>query len=157
MNESIAEAADVLMSLVERIERARFDLARVTADDGVALAFYRRVDATSADEATAYAVVLDEESPSQWEALGASELQPGGSRVASVRPSERGDWIVAIYGSAPVDARCRHGVRGRRTSAARGGRLLCVHDARGDRAGTHDDEATVRVTRGHGYAYQRHQ
>jgi hypothetical protein len=69
MNESIAEAADVLMSLVERIERARFDLARVTADDGVALAFYRRVDATSADEATAYAVVLDEESPSQWEAL----------------------------------------------------------------------------------------
>jgi hypothetical protein len=105
MNESIAEAADVLMSLVERTERARFDLARVTADDGVALAFYCRVDATSADEATAYAVVLDEESPSQWEALGASELQPGGSRVASVRPSERGDWIVAIYGSAPVDAR----------------------------------------------------
>jgi hypothetical protein len=147
MNESIAEAADVLMSLVERIERARFDLARVTADDGVALALYRRVDATSADE----------ESPSQWEALGAAELQPGGSHVASVRPSERGDWIVAIYGSAPVDARCRHGVRGRRTSAARGGRLLCVHDARGDRAGTHDDEATVRVTRGHGYAYQRHQ
>jgi hypothetical protein len=47
-------------------------------------------------------VVLDEES--QWEALGASELQPGGSRVASVRP-ERGDWIVAIYGSAPVEAR----------------------------------------------------
>jgi hypothetical protein len=105
MNESIAEAADVLMSLVARTERARFGLARVTADDGVALAFYRRVDATSADEATAYAVVLDEESPSQWEALGASELQSGGSRVASVRPSERGDWIVAIYGSAPVDAR----------------------------------------------------
>ena len=49
-------------------------------------------------------MVLDEESPSQWEALGASEL-PGGSRVASVRPSERGDWIVAIYGSAPVEAR----------------------------------------------------
>jgi hypothetical protein len=49
-------------------------------------------------------VVLDEESPSQWEAL-ASELQPGGSRVASVRRSERGDWIVAIYGSAPVEAR----------------------------------------------------
>jgi hypothetical protein len=23
----------------------------------------------------------------------------------SVRPSERGDWIVAIYGSAPVEAR----------------------------------------------------
>lgn len=105
MNEAIAAAADVLMSLVERTEHARFELAGVKACDGVALAFYLPVDATSSDDATAFAVLLDEESPSQWEALGASSLWPGGYRPVSMRPSERGDWIVAIYGSAPAEAR----------------------------------------------------
>jgi hypothetical protein len=49
-------------------------------------------------------VLLDEEQAGRWEALSASELSPGGSRGISIRPSERGDWVVAIYGSAPGDA-----------------------------------------------------
>jgi hypothetical protein len=36
--------------------------------------------------------------------LGAGEIRPGGSRSITARPSERGDWIIAIYGSAPPDA-----------------------------------------------------
>ena len=30
---------------------------------------------------------------------------PGGCHAVSMRPSERGDWIVAIYDSAPAEAR----------------------------------------------------
>ena len=58
-----------------------------------------------ADEPDLVAVVLDEERLDQWEALGGRSLRVGGSRAITGRPSERGDWIIAIYGSAPADAR----------------------------------------------------
>jgi hypothetical protein len=102
MDEAIAAAADGLASSVEQREGKRFERFRVAARDGVAVAFYRRVDLTSGGDATLLAVLLDEGSPGQWEALSASELRAGGSRAISMRPSERGDWVVAIYGSVPA-------------------------------------------------------
>jgi hypothetical protein len=105
MKDAVASEADAFMAMIERAEGKRFRLLRIAAQDGVAVAFYRRIDGTDSDGRSLFAVVLDEEEPEQWEALGASEVRTGGSRHISARPSERGDWIVAIYGSAPTRAR----------------------------------------------------
>src|SRR4029450_5198196 len=101
MHAAIAAAADGLALLVERRMGTRLERFHVATRDGVALAFYRRVDSRSGKDSDLLAVLVDEVSPRKWEAPGASELRTGGSRAISMRPSERGDWIVAIYGSAP--------------------------------------------------------
>jgi hypothetical protein len=100
--EAIAAAAESLVAEVERGDGAHFQLARVSAAKEVALALYRGVAASG--EPTALLVLLDEESPGHWEALSASSTGPGGSRNISIRPSVRGDWIVAIAGTAPRGA-----------------------------------------------------
>jgi hypothetical protein len=88
MGEALAAAADAAASEVEVIEGKRFERVRIVTRDGVAVAFLT--------------VLLDEASPGRWEALNASGLRAGGSRSISMRPSERGDWIFVIYGSAPA-------------------------------------------------------
>jgi hypothetical protein len=103
MDEALAAAADGAAAEVEEIERKRFERVRVATRDGVAVVFYRRVDLTAGEDPTLLTVLLDEASPGKWDALNASELSAGGSRRISMRPSERGDWIVAIYGSAPAE------------------------------------------------------
>jgi hypothetical protein len=105
MDDALAEAADGAASDVEEIEGKRFERVRVATRDGVAVAFYRRVDVNLGEDSTFLTVLLDEASPGRWDALNASDLRAGGSRRISMRPSERGDWIVAIYGSAPAEAR----------------------------------------------------
>jgi hypothetical protein len=104
MEEALAAEADGLVRFVARREGKRFERFRVVTHDGIAVAFYRRVDSTSSRDASILAVLLDEGSPGRWDALSASELRPDGSRAISMRPSERGDWIVAVYGSAPERA-----------------------------------------------------
>jgi hypothetical protein len=95
VDEALAIEADAFARTCGRGERARFRRFRSAVGDGVAVAFYR------ADRATLLAVLLDQDRPERWTALGAAEVCAGGSRAISIRPSERGDWIVAIYGSAP--------------------------------------------------------
>lgn len=102
MDEALAAASDAAASEVEAIEGKRFERVRVATRDGVAVAFYRRVDVTLGEDSTFLTLLLDEASPGRWEVLNASA---GSSRRISMRPSERGDWIVAIYGSAPAEAR----------------------------------------------------
>jgi hypothetical protein len=102
MGEALAAAADAAASEVEVIEGKRFERVRIVTRDGVAVAFYRRVDVTLSEDSTFLTVLLDEASPGRWDALNASGLRAGGSRSISMRPSERGDWIVVIYGSAPA-------------------------------------------------------
>jgi hypothetical protein len=104
MDEALAAAADAAASEVEEIEGKRFERVRVVTRDGVAVAFYRRVDVTLSEDSTFLTVLLDEASSGRWDALNASDLRAYGSRSISMRPSERGDWIVAIYGSAPAGA-----------------------------------------------------
>jgi hypothetical protein len=104
MNERLAAEADGLVSEVEQREEKRFERVRIATRDGVAVAFYRDVEAIGSDDATLLTVLLDEVSPGQWDALNASPLGAGGSRRISMRPSERGDWLIAIYGSAPSGA-----------------------------------------------------
>ena len=104
MDEAIAAEADVVASEVGERDGKRFQRLRTAARDGVAVAFYRRNDLTRGGEAALLAVVLDEVSPGAWQAVTASPLHAGGSRRISMRPSERGDWIIAIYGSAPEGA-----------------------------------------------------
>ena len=105
MDRDLAEAADVVASEFEQQEGKSFERVRIATRDGVAVAFYRRTDVASGAEASFLTVLLDEVSPGRWEALNASEVRPGGSRRISMRPSEgRGDWVVAIYGSAPAGA-----------------------------------------------------
>lgn|SRR5512132_488733 len=104
MDEALAAAADAAASDVEEIEGKRLKRVRVVTRDGVAVAFYRRVDLTPTEDSTLLTVLLDEASPGRWDALNVPELPAGGSRRISMRPSERGDWIVAIYGSAPAEA-----------------------------------------------------
>jgi hypothetical protein len=104
MDEALGAEADGAASEIEAIEGKRFERVSVATRDGVAVAFYRRVDLTPAEDSTFLTVLLDEASPGRWDALNASELPAGGSRRISMRPSERGDWIVAIYGSAPAEA-----------------------------------------------------
>jgi hypothetical protein len=104
MDGALAAEADGAASEVEEIERKRFERVRVATRDGVAVAFYRPVDVAPSEDSTLLTVLLDEASPGKWDALNASELSAGGSRRISMRPSERGDWIVAIYGSAPAEA-----------------------------------------------------
>jgi hypothetical protein len=104
MDEALAAAADAAASDVEEIEGKRLKRVRVVTRDGVAVAFYRRVDLTPTEDSTLLTVLLDEATPGRWDALNASELPAGGARRISIRPSERGDWIVAIYGSAPAEA-----------------------------------------------------
>jgi hypothetical protein len=104
VKERIAEAAAALVSMVERDAGVQLGLVDVRAVGGVGVVFFRAREATTAEE-EALVVLVDEEAPGEWEALGASFSPPGGSRHVSVRPSERGDWIVAVTGSAPTDAR----------------------------------------------------
>jgi hypothetical protein len=104
MDEALAAAADAAASEVEEIEGKRFERVRVVTRGGVAVAFYRRVDVTLSEDSTFLTVLLDEASSGRWDALNASDLRAYGSRSISMRPSERGDWIVAIYGSAPAGA-----------------------------------------------------
>jgi hypothetical protein len=98
MDEALAAAADAAASEVEEIEGKRFERVRVVTRDGVAVAFYRRVDVTLSEDSTFLTVLLDEASSGRWDALNASDLRAYGSRSISMRPSERGDWVVAIYG-----------------------------------------------------------
>jgi hypothetical protein len=105
VDDPIALEADAFVAFLERTERKRFELLRIATQDGVAVAFYRRTDRSVTDEPDLLAVVLDEEVPDQWEAIVGADLRAGGSRQISSRPSKRGDWIVAIYGSAPAHAR----------------------------------------------------
>jgi len=105
MDAALAAEADNLASTVEQLEGKRFDRVRIATRDGVAVAFYRRVDVASGAEASFLTVLLDEVFPGRWAALNASEVRAGESRRISVRQSEgRGDWVVAIYGSAPAGA-----------------------------------------------------
>jgi hypothetical protein len=104
MDEALAAAADGAAAEVEEIERKRFERLRIATRDGVAIAFYRRVDLNAGEDPTLLTVLLDEASPGMWDALNASEVSAGGSRRISMRPSDRGDWIVALYGSAPAEA-----------------------------------------------------
>jgi hypothetical protein len=104
MNEGLAAEADSVASEVEQREGKRFERVRIATRDGVAVAFYRDVGATGSGDATLLTVLLDEVSPGQWDALNASPLGAGGSRGIFMRPSERGDWLSAIYGSAPAGA-----------------------------------------------------
>jgi hypothetical protein len=76
------------------------DLLRIEKRDGVAVAFYRRIDTTATEESTLLAVVVDEDASGTWRALCAAELRSGGCRHLTARPSARGDWSSAIYGSA---------------------------------------------------------
>jgi hypothetical protein len=97
--------ADVVASEVEHREGKRFERMRIATREGIAVAFYRRVDVASSGDASFLAVLLDEIAPGRWAALSASEVPAGGSRRISMRPSEgRGDWVVAFYGSAPAGA-----------------------------------------------------
>ena len=104
MDEALTGAADAAASEVEEIVGKRVQRVRVVTRDGVAVAFYRRVDVTLSEDPTLLTVLLEEASSGRWVALNASDLRAGGSRSISMRPSERGDWIVAIYGSAPAGA-----------------------------------------------------
>jgi hypothetical protein len=104
MNEGLAAEADGVVSEVEQREGKRFERVRIATRDGVAVAFYRDVEATGSGDATLLTVLLDEVSPGRWDALNASRLRAGGSRRISMRASERGDWLIAIYGSAPAGA-----------------------------------------------------
>jgi hypothetical protein len=101
VSDPVASAAAELVSHVERNEGLRLTLVRIARFDGVCLACYRQADPS----AEGLIVLLDEEAPGQWEALGASYTSPGGSKHTSIRPSERGDWIVAVSGSAPAGSR----------------------------------------------------
>jgi hypothetical protein len=102
--DALAAEADRVASEVEQGEGKRFLRVRVATRDGVAVAFYHGVEATESGDATLLAVLLDEVSPGRWDALNASPLSPGGSRRISMRRSERDDWVIAIYGSAPAGA-----------------------------------------------------
>jgi hypothetical protein len=102
MDDALATEADSVASEVERREGRRIERLRIAAHGGVAVAFYRRADMIGDEEADLHTVLLDEVSPGEWAALNDSSLRAGGSRHISMRPSERGDWIVAIYGSAPA-------------------------------------------------------
>ena len=103
MDEGLAAEADVVAAEVERAQRQRFEWLRIATREGIAVAFYRRTDVTRSEEATLLTVLLDEVAPDEWDALNATpKLRTGGSRRISVRPPERGDWVVAIYGSAPA-------------------------------------------------------
>jgi hypothetical protein len=103
VDESLAAEAEVVAAEVERTEGQRFERLRIVTRDGIALAFYRRADGIRSEDATLLTVLLDEISPGEWDALNATpKLRAGGSRRISMRPSERGDWVVAIYGSAPA-------------------------------------------------------
>jgi hypothetical protein len=103
VEESLVAEADVVAAEVERAEGQRFERLRIVARDGIAIAFYRRADVSRSEDATLLTVLLDEVSPGEWDGLNAiPNLRPGGSRAISMRPSERGDWVVAIYGSAPT-------------------------------------------------------
>jgi hypothetical protein len=109
MDEALAAEADFVAAEVERTEGRRFERLRRVTRDGVAVAFYRGVEPNDSEGATLrdaplLAVLLDEVSPGHWDALSAAPLRTGGSRSISMRPSERGDWVVAIYGSAPAGA-----------------------------------------------------
>lgn len=105
MEGDLAVAADVAASEVEQLEGKRFERVRIATREGVAVAFYRRVDVAPGGEASFLTELLDEVSPGRWDARNASEVRAGGSRRMSVTPSEgRGDWVVAIYGSAPAGA-----------------------------------------------------
>jgi hypothetical protein len=109
MDAPLAAEADIVAAEVERTEGWRFERLRVATRDGVAVAFYRGVEPNDRGDATLrdaplLAVLLDEVSPGHWNALNATPLRAGGSRSISMRPSERGDWVIAIYGSAPAGA-----------------------------------------------------
>jgi hypothetical protein len=105
MDGELAAEADGVASVVGVLEGKHFERVRIATRNGIAVAFYRRVDVASSREASFLTVLLDEVSPGRWDALNASELRAGGSPRISMRPSEgRGDWIVAIYGSAPAGA-----------------------------------------------------
>jgi hypothetical protein len=95
---AIADAANVLASFVGRREGHTFQLLQIATANGVAVAFYER---SKTEAQSLLAVLLDEPTAERWTSLGASELATGGSRAISIRPSDRGDWILAIYGSAP--------------------------------------------------------
>jgi hypothetical protein len=104
VKDPIAEAAETLVPVIERDAGVRLELVDVRAVGGVGVVFFRACDATVAEE-EAVVVLVDEEAPGQWEALVASYAPLDGSRHVSVRPSQRGDWIIAVTGSAPPDAR----------------------------------------------------
>jgi hypothetical protein len=72
--------------------------------DGVAVALYRRTAGAQSDSSKFLGVVLEEEAPGRWAALSAAQIEPGGSQHFTAHPSERGDWIIAIYGSEPKNA-----------------------------------------------------
>jgi hypothetical protein len=104
VNDPIRAEADAFVAFIDETDQSRSNLVRVETQDGVAVAFYSRLAAASSDSSKFLGVLLDEEAPGQWAALGAAEIEPGGSRHFTAHPSERGDWIIAIYGSAPGDA-----------------------------------------------------
>jgi hypothetical protein len=102
MDKALAAEADGAASEIEQREGKRFERVRLAMHVGVAVAFYRRADVIRREDATLLTVLLDEVSPGEWDTLNASPLPAGGSRRISMRQSERGDWIIAVYGSAPA-------------------------------------------------------
>jgi len=99
----IQAEADAFVGFIGESEKRRFSaLLHLETHDGIAVAFYRRAVATA--DAQLLGVVLDEEGPGEWAAMGATEVAAGGARHVSARPSKRGDWVLAIFGSAPTGA-----------------------------------------------------
>jgi hypothetical protein len=105
IEDAVIRAAEVLISVFERDAGVRLELAAVGVVGSVGVAFFCQREPKQSAEPEAVIVLVDEESPGQWEALGASSARLGGSGHVSIQPSERGDWIVAVMGSAPPDAR----------------------------------------------------
>jgi hypothetical protein len=101
---AVLAEADVFASFVGQRLNARFAPLRTVIADGVAIAFYDR-GGSGLSGSELLAVVLEADPNGRWTALGAKDFRAGGSRGTSMRPSKRGDWIIAVYGSAPPETR----------------------------------------------------
>jgi hypothetical protein len=93
VDEAIAAEADAFASFCLEGDVTRFRRVRVAEGDGVAVVSYR-ADSPSGGDATTLAVLLDQDRRGRRTALDAHELRVGGTRAISMKPPQRGDWIV---------------------------------------------------------------